>query len=845
MGSDYTPTEAPKSSTVGYLSSLASSIQSSVLGDGTEPKYTGHPGATSNFGHNGAGGGGGGGFPSDPGYGNNSGGNGFNAPPGGFGNPNYSDPRNEKTWMQRASQLASSAASALPGFGKSDNNEPLQSSSNFGGHSNSMSHNSGTFNRAAFSNPGPGAAGFTYASNRGANAIHSNASAYAPTTYQQGPPPQSYGDQGGNMVPEMPANVSGFGRAGGGLDNGSYEKGMIDALCESGGLRPVPPEDKLQELLDSAPTLSVDIVGNCLLDVLNEESWQSRTKALIVIAKLVKLSDCPAYQQWWLDRADIVESLQTDPKAGVRTQAVKTFRAIDPSAPVNSPGVTPNARRTSSSRNFAVPATNNPAAGNFTGDNVSDGGTIATEEGMVPSEPLDMQSELEPVVEAEVEPVPEVIPEPPPPPPPQVMDLLELDDFSPAPAPPAVPNPVSFSMVAPNAPAPAPAAAPISMQMNTVPGMVSTAAPAPVSPLSHDGSNIDLLGGDGPSVASYVQSPAPPATAGIAAESDADSMFAGMSVGPVVEAPISAPASVASLDINAFDFLSAETSSVPASASVPVPIAQPPAEVDLFGSLTIVDHAVAPAAAPLTTVAVAAPPILTNPVSAAISTGTTGSSGKSYNDDFAGLMSLSGMSTNTNMGSAPSPAAPVFGAQGYPPQQPNPQGQQQGPNGHQPQHGHPQHPQYQQQQQGHPNQQGGAPYNAGPQVGLNLTRPLPPAGPGPYPYPYNYPPRGMAGGGGMAPNMGLMPRGPPPGVSSPSTQQPIQLRQGASVIAPGMLSHTAERKSIPDAGGMDCTFFLFSHFLFSPFFFFFCYVLFCLVLFHLIVYSINICVFVI
>mmetsp|Transcript_86289 Transcript_86289/g.168783 ORF Transcript_86289/g.168783 Transcript_86289/m.168783 type:complete len:95 (-) Transcript_86289:126-410(-) len=32
-------------------------------------------------------------------------------------------------------------------------------------------------------------------------------------------------------------------------------------------------------------------------------------------------------------------------------------------------------------------------------------------------------------------------------------------------------------------------------------------------------------------------------------------------------------------------------------------------------------------------------------------------------------------------------------------------------------------------------------------------------------------------------------------------RQGIQLRQGASVIAPGMLSHTAERKNIPIAEG--------------------------------------------
>jgi len=307
FGSDYVPSETSgkASGTTGaYFSSVVNSLQSTVLGDGTDARYAGHPGATSSFGPSCASG-------NSFGSSGNTGGS-----SGGFGNPNFQDPRNEKSWLERASQMA--------GFSKTDTKEPLQSGG--GGFSGSNTHASGTFNRAAFSNnPGPVTnSGYSYATNRGPNGIHNAASPYGQ------PAATSTGNNG--IVPDMPANASGYGRAGGAMSTGEYEKNIITSLCEPGGLRPVPAEDKLVELLNSASTLSEDILGNCLLDVLNDEAWQSRTKALIVVARLVKVPDCTAHARWWAQHADVVESLQSDPKAGVRTQAVKTLKAIDPSA---------------------------------------------------------------------------------------------------------------------------------------------------------------------------------------------------------------------------------------------------------------------------------------------------------------------------------------------------------------------------------------------------------------------------------------------------------------------------------------------------------------------------------
>lgn len=750
IGSDYVPSDSASGksgSTSGYLSSLVSDIRTSVLGDGTDAQYAGHPGATSNF--SGPNSGGAGNFGGSNNYSNNSNTNANTnngGSSGGFGNPNFQDPRNEKSWLQKASQLASSAASALPGFSKSDTNEPLQSGGGGGGgggggFSGNNAHSSGTFNRSAFSNPGADS-GYSYATNRGANGIHNNNNAYAPSAapawnqqqhqqFQQ--QPQFQQPQQGGFVPDMPPSTNGLGRAGGAMSTGEYEKNIIDSLCEPGGLRPVPAEDKLLELLNSASTLSEEILGNCLLDVLNDEAWQSRTKALIVISRLVKLPDCPAHQRWWAERADVVESLQSDPKAGVRTQAVKTLKAIDPSATgtVVAPAAAP--RRAPSGRAWGSEEEN--AAPNVSGE----------------------------LVEHYTQPV--AAPSPAPAPAPEVLDLLDMGDHYP----PAPPAPAVVYNPPPAAYAP-----------SSVPSVVSVSSGA-LSPLSQDdgsdffGPGMTISNSSTPHAHS-TQPVAPQYYGGVAmkgnagAESDVDSMFAGMSVGSA-PAPVPAPAPAPATSSTGFDFLNVGTA---APARAP--------EVDLFGSLTIADHS---SPAPLTTVAAA-------PSSSAPGMGAS----RAFQDDFAGLLDMSLPSAlpaqSHQFGAAPTlaPAAVPFNAT------PAPAGgfvaaanglPAMSPEQHQQFLQYQQfllHQQQQQQQaQVAPQVAPGAPNN----MGLYLTRPVP--GPAPGPGPQAHP--GHPGYPG--PPRGVMPMGGSP-------QPAIQLRQGASVIAPGMLSHTAERKNIPVAG---------------------------------------------
>ena len=109
----------------------------------------------------------------------------------------------------------------------------------------------------------------------------------------------------------------------------------MQSLCEPGGLKAVPPEDKLVSFMAIVPTLSPETIGSCLVEVFNSEAWQSRTKALAVLFNILSSEDCEVHKQWWIDHKDCLSDMLSDSKVSVRSQAVKTMQLIDHDAVVN------------------------------------------------------------------------------------------------------------------------------------------------------------------------------------------------------------------------------------------------------------------------------------------------------------------------------------------------------------------------------------------------------------------------------------------------------------------------------------------------------------------------------
>lgn len=150
--------------------------------------------------------------------------------------------------------------------------------------------------------------GFSFVSNRGVESSTSN-----------------FGVQ---TVPSLPPASSFTGKVGAAASDGEYEKGIISSLCEPGGLKPVPQESKLNDFLGSASTLSPSIIGSCLLEELQSESWQSKAKALLVITSLVQHTGCEAHLNWWKNNTEEVYNLTQSSKSGVRGPAAKAYKSI-------------------------------------------------------------------------------------------------------------------------------------------------------------------------------------------------------------------------------------------------------------------------------------------------------------------------------------------------------------------------------------------------------------------------------------------------------------------------------------------------------------------------------------
>lgn len=100
------------------------------------------------------------------------------------------------------------------------------------------------------------------------------------------PPSSSSTRPGANYSrPSVTINnsVPGASRGGGGtaVSDGTYEKNLVLELCPPGGMKPVPPADKLANFARACSSLNSDLVCPVLLDCLEDgQPWIIRAKAL-------------------------------------------------------------------------------------------------------------------------------------------------------------------------------------------------------------------------------------------------------------------------------------------------------------------------------------------------------------------------------------------------------------------------------------------------------------------------------------------------------------------------------------------------------------------------------------
>jgi hypothetical protein len=138
-----------------------------------------------------------------------------------------------------------------------------------------------------------------------------------------GPSPSA---AGGAAVPTA------IGRTTGAASDGTYERNLVHTLCAPGGMRPIPPKDKMDAFLKSALTLDANIVGPILQDCLEDDAWTVVSKALAIIDALLKTSGCDNFFDYFADNSTEIEQCSKSDKAAVRDRAVKILNTLGHSA---------------------------------------------------------------------------------------------------------------------------------------------------------------------------------------------------------------------------------------------------------------------------------------------------------------------------------------------------------------------------------------------------------------------------------------------------------------------------------------------------------------------------------
>lgn len=132
-----------------------------------------------------------------------------------------------------------------------------------------------------------------------------------------------------NSVP----GSSSLGSGGAAVSDGAYERNLILELCPPGGMKPVPPPDKLANFARSCSSLNSDLVCPVLLDCLEEgQPWIIRAKALCTmeaaIANGLKADGTNPYRDFFFACRDEVSPLASHPRAPISEPARRVLKLL-------------------------------------------------------------------------------------------------------------------------------------------------------------------------------------------------------------------------------------------------------------------------------------------------------------------------------------------------------------------------------------------------------------------------------------------------------------------------------------------------------------------------------------
>lgn len=118
------------------------------------------------------------------------------------------------------------------------------------------------------------------------------------------------------------------GQSGAPASDGTFEKNLILELCPPGGMKPVPPPDKLANFKRVVPSLNPDLVCPVLLDCLEEgQPWIIRAKALCVMEASIEAGDGP-YRDFFYACAEEIMPLAGHARTAIKDPARRVLHLL-------------------------------------------------------------------------------------------------------------------------------------------------------------------------------------------------------------------------------------------------------------------------------------------------------------------------------------------------------------------------------------------------------------------------------------------------------------------------------------------------------------------------------------
>lgn len=135
----------------------------------------------------------------------------------------------------------------------------------------------------------------------------------------------------------MTSSLPPQGQTGAASSDGSFEKNMILELCPPGGVKAVPPPDKLANFSRTLVSLNSEVVCPIILDLLEDgQPWIIRAKALCVMETCIqsgtKLDGANEYRNFFHACHEEVIPLTQHPRAAIKEPAQRVLKLLGVSA---------------------------------------------------------------------------------------------------------------------------------------------------------------------------------------------------------------------------------------------------------------------------------------------------------------------------------------------------------------------------------------------------------------------------------------------------------------------------------------------------------------------------------